>query len=238
MKIALAAAELKDRDLAYNIRQIERFMKEARANGAELVCFGETFLQGFNCFVWNYEQDRRLAISVDSEIFQYLCRQTAQIGIDLLFGFVEEAENALYSSCALVADGRLVQLYRRISKGWKEYTRTDAHYREGTDVLPFYYRGRRCLIGLCGDLWDVPQRFCCRQELLFWPVYVSFAPADWESHFREEYARQAARFGGKVLLCNSFVQADAHGGAAVFAEGRVLAQLPMGQEGILYVDDV
>lgn len=44
MKIALASARIVDRDINYNLTQMERYMKEAKANSADLVCFGESFL--------------------------------------------------------------------------------------------------------------------------------------------------------------------------------------------------
>lgn len=43
MKIALASARIVNRDMNYNLAQIKRYMSEAKARGAELVCFGEAF---------------------------------------------------------------------------------------------------------------------------------------------------------------------------------------------------
>lgn len=60
MKIALASARIVDRDTNYNLSQMERYMKEAKATGADLVCFGEAFLQGFNALSWQYEEDRKI----------------------------------------------------------------------------------------------------------------------------------------------------------------------------------
>jgi N-carbamoylputrescine amidase len=33
-----------------------------------MVCFGETFLQGFDTLTWNYETDQKTAMAVDSPI--------------------------------------------------------------------------------------------------------------------------------------------------------------------------
>ena len=48
MKIALASARIVDRDIKYNLSRMEHYMTEAKGSGADLVCFGEAFLQGFN----------------------------------------------------------------------------------------------------------------------------------------------------------------------------------------------
>lgn len=236
MKIALAAARVIDHDLEYNISQVEKFLGQARESGADLLCFGETFLQGFDSLHWNFAEDRETALRLDGPVMEALCRKTAETRVDLLLGFVEREGERLYSSCALLSQGKPLHCYRRISKGWKEYQRTDSHYCEGTEITPFSYRGVRCLIALCGDLWDMPERFCQDATLLFWPVYISYSPEEWETGIREEYARQAARACGHTLLINSICDGDAFGGCSEFVSGQCRSALPMGQEGLLLVE--
>ena len=125
MKIALASARIVNRDMNYNLAQIKRYMSEAKARGAELVCFGEAFLQGFNALTWKFEEDQKIAITVHSEEFAQVKALSEKLGIDVLFGYNELDRAKIYSSCALVADGKIVHNYRRISKGWKEYSITD-----------------------------------------------------------------------------------------------------------------
>ena len=139
MKIALASALIVDRDIPFNLSRMEKHMREAKANGACLICFGEAFLQGFNALSWQFEKDRKTALSTESETFSKIKTWTREIGIDVLFGYNELDENAIYSSCALISAGEILQNYRRISKGWKEYSRTDEHYQEGETVDIFDY---------------------------------------------------------------------------------------------------
>lgn len=239
MKIALASAKCVNRDIDFNFAQIENYMRLAKEQGADLVCFAEAFLQGFDAFDWKYEIDRNMAISLESDLFRRVCTLTEDIGIDLMLGFLEcEGEN-LYSSCALIGDGKLIHLYRRISKGWKEYTKTDAHYKEGASADVFQYRGKNCLIALCGDLWDDPKQFKKGQEILFWPVYVNFTTEEWEREFLAEYIEQAALAGSAVLMVNAITEAPddaAFGGCYHFENGIARAALPMGEKGILVVD--
>lgn len=239
MRIALASAKFINGNIAFNLNQMERYMGEAKAWGADLVCFGETFLQGFDALTWDYARDRQTAVTTDSELFRGLCRRTEDLGIDLLFGFVEREGESLYSSCALLGGGKLLHLYRRISEGWKEYWKTDAHYREGETVSVFSYRGKRCLIALCGDLWDFPEQFRLGQDLLFWPVYVNFTQKEWQDHYLSEYARQASLACGDTLLINSVTTPPdeaCFGGCFRFLDGTVGAALPPGQEGLLIVE--
>lgn len=242
MRIALASARARNNDVPFSLEQMRRCMAQAKRQNADLVCFGEAFLQGFDAFSWDYEKDRAIAVSVEEETFQQLVRESAEAEIDLLFGFLERDGDRLYSSCALLGGGRLLHLYRRLSVGWKEYTRTDGHYCEGDTVQPFDYRGRQCLIALCGDLWDVTApRFQQGQKITFWPVYIDFSREEWygEENERRQYAEKAAAFGGDVLLINS-VSDEGHGcalgGCYHFAGGQIAAELPLGSEGLLMVD--
>lgn len=236
MTIALAAARFVNGDIRHNLSQMWRWAREAWTAGAELLCFGEAFLQGFDGFVWEYEKDKEAAIATDGPVFDELKRISRETGIDLMTGFLERAGEALYSFCALVVGGELAQLYRRISRGWKEYSRTDGHYQEGDSTPVFSYRGRRCRMALCGDLWDAPERFQ-GAELLFWPVYVNFSREEWGQGMMTEYARQANGLADDVLLINSLSEnPDAFGGCCWFSGGRTKASLAMGTEGLLLVE--
>lgn len=239
MRIALASARFINGNIAFNLGQIDRYMREAKAQGAELACFGETFLQGFDALTWKYAEDREVAVATDSEVFLELCRRTEELGIDLLLGFLERDGESIYSSCALLGGGKLLHLYRRVSEGWKEYWRTDGHYREGETVSLFSYRGKRCCIALCGDLWEFPERFRLGEDLLLWPVYVDFTPKEWQEQYLSEYARQAALACGDTLLINSVTAMPdevCFGGCARFLDGTVGTVLPPGEEGLLIVE--
>lgn len=235
MKIALASARMIDRDISYNLSQMKCYMKEAKTNGADLVCFGEAFLQGFNALSWQYEEDRKIALATSSQEFTKIRTLTKEIDIDVLFGYNELEDESLYSSCALIAGGELVHNYRRISKGWKEYTKTDKHYKEGITVEIFDYKGKKCVIGLCGDLWDHPERFALGEDLLFWPVYVCWTQEEWENGGKLAYAEQAKLCCENTLYINSICDGDAFGGAVQFFSGKMQRELPILNEGLLYV---
>lgn len=236
MKIALASARIVDRDIAHNLAKMERYMKAAKAKGAALICFGEAFLQGFNALSWQYEADRNIALPTSSREFVQIKKLTKEIGIDVLFGYNELENDSIYSSCTLISCGEIVHNYRRISKGWKESGQTDAHYKEGSSAEVFDYKGKQCLIGLCGDLWEYPERFALGEELLFWPVYVCWTAAEWETGGKAEYAAQAKLCCENTLYVNSICDGDAFGGAAHFAHGTLQKELPIFREDLLIAE--
>ena len=234
MKIGLAAYSFVNGDIQHNLSQVEKGLRAAGGR-VDLLCFGESFLQGFDALSWRYEADRTVAVSADSPVMGELARLAGEYKTDLLLGYFERSGDSLYSSCAVFIDGRLAYNYRRISKGWKEYSITDEHYREGAETKGFLYQGRRIQLALCGDLWDFPERFFT-DGLLIWPVYVNFTQEEWAG-YEAEYAKQAALAAHTALMVNSISHSpESCGGAFCFTGGKTESRLDFRKEDILIVE--
>lgn len=234
MKIGLVSYEFNNNDIVFNLSQMEKAMRSVQGK-VDLLCFGETFLQGFDALNWNYENDKHIAISTDSEIMAQICSMTLRYKIDILFGYIEKCDDSLYSSCAVIENGKLVHNYRRISKGWKEYSITDSHYKEGTDTSEFLYHGQSVMIALCGDIWDYPERFKTN-NLLIWPVYVNFDLGEW-AQYEREYAEQAYLAANQALMINSISEnPKSYGGAFYFVDGKLEKKLAYDTESILIIE--
>lgn len=235
MVVGLASCRCENGNAAFNLSQIER-MAHLAAGKADLLCFGEAFLQGFDALCWDYETDRETAVSLDSGIMGRLMALSRASGVGILTGYIERAGEALYSSCAVMDGRRLVHNYRRVSRGWKDYWRTDEHYREGRATGTFAFRGTDFMPALCGDLWDCPERFETDAAVI-WPVYVNYTVDEWEQEGVADYARQAARVSRRVLMVNPIDRdPENHGGAFFFRDGGAVQRLPFDREGILYVE--
>lgn len=231
MKFALAAYESRDNDVAYNISQIEKAC--IRSGDAEVICFGEAFLQGFCAVTSCYEKDINIAISPNGATMGRVKQLTTQYGKALMLGYIEKDGCDIYSSYAVIDNGEIVYNYRRITKNWKEYTKTNQYYKEGSDSGPFLFRGMELNIALCGDMWISPERFRTN-GILIWPVYVNFSLDDSEAG---EYAKQSAIASDNVLLVNSLsANPLSRGGAFHFVKGMVDAKIPLDYEDILQIE--
>lgn len=235
--IALASKPFINGDVSTNLTTLLDTMKEAAEKGADLVCFGEAFLQGFDSLCWTYEKDRAVALTQDAAPIVSLREASRMLGVDVLFGYIERDGERLYSSCMLVEKGEKRCNYRRMSRGWKEYTQTDDHYREGEAPQLFDYRGWKCAVTLCGDLWDemTQDRFRLGEDILFWPVYCGYTPEEWLSGARAEYAAQSRESAPLTLFVDSICPGDSQGGCAVFQAGDAVAELLPGTDGLLLV---
>ena len=235
MRIGLVSYRCENRNTEFNMRQIENAMRRAEGK-ADLLCFGEAFLQGFDALCWNYEADRNIALELSSEPISRLRSWTRQYGVSLITGYIEKDREKLYSSCVVLSGGEIVHNYRRISKGWKEFSITDGHYCEGNKTGPFCLNGKEIALALCGDLWEYPDRFRT-DHLLVWPVYVNYPVEEWNVGTLDEYAAQAALAADDVLMVNPIDSSPVnHGGAFHFHHGQTAARIPFDREDILFVD--
>lgn len=244
MKIALVSAPVRNRDIPFNVQSIIGSI--ARLSGkADVLLFGETALQGFDCLCWNYEEDKHRAFTLEDNSIEQIRDAARTFKTAVSFGFIERWENALYSSQVFIgANGGIVTVFRRVSRGWKDYTQTDSHYREGIHFEKFRYGGKTFAIGLCGDLWEDgrPEEMrALDASVVLWPIWCDYSAADWNAGIKYEYAAQAALCGDCILLVNPFCidQAEielASGGAAWFAGGKIRKELPAGESGQLIVE--
>ena len=238
MKILLAAAENRDGDSVFNGEQIRCCMKKYRGENPDLICFGESFLQGFEGLSWNCAEDLTRALTPDSESVKQLRALAAQEHCALSFGFIEKDHGLLYSSNLVVGSaGETADVFRRVSPGWKEPA-APAEYREGKGFHSFSLSGKTLTTAICGDLWYdtfLREMEQTPADAVLWPIYVDFSAEDWRKNQLPAYAERTAGIPCPVLLVNSFVDLPdrANGGCAVFHKGRVLCELPMGRPGVL-----
>lgn len=244
MRIALASAPVKTGNIAFNISAMRDAM-QAACGKVDVIVFGESVLQGFGSLCWDYEMDRHMAVSLTDAPIQEMCEAAREYGLAVSFGFIERDGDVLYSSQIFIGvDGGIVTVFRRISVGWKEYTRTDGHYREGERFERFEYRGKSFAIGLCGDLWTDgrPEEMCAlNADIVLWPVWCDYSAEEWNATVKHEYAEQAYLCGSCVLLVNPFCADEnavdcAKGAGVHFKNGEIIAEHPSGATGLLYVE--
>lgn len=243
MTIALAAVGFVTGSTETNKRKIISLLREYR-NTADLIVFGESFLQGFDSLTWEPRNDGDIAVSADSPTLREIQAAAAKNGIAVSFGWLEKNGEMFYSSqLTFGKDGKVLNHYRRISPGWK-VPGTDARYTEGAGFCSFIFEGRTFAVALCGDLWydeNIRTMSELAPDVVLWPVYTDYNAEEWNWTAKQEYALQTLRIGQPVLYVNSVClnpgsAEAAQGGAAFFKNGKIITELPAGEEGVLIVD--
>ena len=134
MKCALASLGFINKDIQHNKNVIiETMIKYAKE--ADIVVFGEAFLQGFYGATFEVEHDSNLAISQEDSIIKEICAVAKEYAVTVSFGFIEKAADLFYSSQITIdSDGEVIDVYRRVSPGWKEESANE-RYCEGIRQL-------------------------------------------------------------------------------------------------------
>jgi len=239
MKIGLVSDVFRDGNIEYNVNQIKKRLKEGSRKKIDLICFGESFLQGFDGLSWEYHEDLSRACSQKDDIILSLREYASICKIALSFGYIEKDEGTIYSSNMVISDdGQIINNYRRISPGWKEPMADTRYYKEGKGFSLFEYKGKKFTTAICGDLWNDKNIESIKQlkaDCVLWPLYIDYSIEQWENGEKEEYALQVKEIPAPVLMINSHVDAEngAKGGCCVFLDGHVLKELLMGNIGIL-----
>lgn len=244
MRLALASQPVRNGDVAWNVRCMEDVLR-ACSGRADTVVFGESVLQGFDCLRWDYARDCTVAAAWTDEPVRHLQAAARENGAAVSFGMIERAADGLYSSQVFLgADGRLIDVFRRVSVGWKDVRRTDGHYREGDGFHLFSYGGIRFATALCGDLWTPGKPEELARSARMPCSGRSGAITRRQSGTNQAQAR-ICRAGLAlrlpVLLVNPFcvdpaAPDAAAGGAACFSGGRIVCEAPAGESGILFVE--
>ena len=152
LRVAVAQIESDPGDLAANLRKHLDVIGEARAAGADLLLFPELSLTGHGAG----SETLRLALAADSPPVAELAQASA--GLRTVFGFIEEAPGALYyNSAALVQDGRVAHLHRKVNLATYGRLEEGKHYASGraVETTPLAGPWRAGLL-ICADLWNPP----------------------------------------------------------------------------------
>ena len=91
---------------------------------------------------------------------------------------------------------KFIDLFHRVSIGWKEYTKTDGHYCEGKHFNAFEYEEKRFAAALCGDLWTYgrPQEMkAVGADAVLWPVWCDYNADKWNNTIKYDYAKQTEK---------------------------------------------
>ncbi len=67
MKVGLVVKKCENKNIMFNENQIISSIKENKSKSVGYIFFGESYLQGFDSFCWDYNLDKEVAISKKNE---------------------------------------------------------------------------------------------------------------------------------------------------------------------------
>ncbi|GAB6683611.1 carbon-nitrogen hydrolase family protein [Streptococcus uberis] len=110
MKVSTCQMTPKTLDIKSNIEKMTSFVKEASAQGSQLIVFPELVLTGYNCG----DKFFKVAEPIPGDTTRYFEQLAAQENIYILWGMPEEGlDGVLYNSAALVGPDGFVGKWRK-----------------------------------------------------------------------------------------------------------------------------
>ncbi len=148
MRIALAQIDATVGDVAGNAGRILARLAEARRAGADLVTTPELALAGYP------PEDLLFHRGFRRRIEESLARLAdAARGIDLLIGYPEYAEGAIFNAAAWLRDGRRIANYRKQKLPNYQVFDDKRYFTAGDTHVAVKVRGVRVAPIICEDVW-------------------------------------------------------------------------------------
>ena len=124
MRVGLVSEVFQDENIEYNLNQMKRWLIESSKKKFDLICFGESFLQGFEGLSWEYHKDLTRAFSQNDEIILLLRGLAKRYKTAISFGYIERDEGTIYSSNMVISDdGEMLDNYRNLARMERTYSR-------------------------------------------------------------------------------------------------------------------
>jgi NAD+ synthase (glutamine-hydrolysing) len=231
LRAALAQIDPTVGDIPGNARKLADGMARARDEGASLVVFPELALTGYP------PEDLLLKthfLDAAAAALEELAGQTR--GMAALVGFPERADD-VYNSAALLADGRVAAVYRKIHLPNYGVFDEQRYFQSGSEPALFDLNGVKIGITICEDIWE-PGPPATSEALAGAEVIVNLSASPYHAgkgSERERMLVQRARDNlVAVLFCNLVggqdeLVFDGHS-LAIDQDGEVLARAPQFEE--------
>ena len=146
-RVALAQINTTVGDLDGNAEKIERSVEAARKAGADLVAFPELTIPGYPPEDLVFKQQ---FIDDNLAVLRRLASGTR--GITAIVGFIDRGQDA-YNAAAVVADGEIAGVYRKIFLPNYGVFDEDRYFRAGTDCPVYVVGGTGIGLNICEDIW-------------------------------------------------------------------------------------
>lgn len=210
----------------------------AEAAGAALLCFPEGFLQGY---LRDEQPARRHALDLASRQFEIVLNRLPKTGPMMVVGLIEVANGRLFNTAIVVQRGALIGRYRKAHLLGAERV-----FDAGCDTPVFEIDGLRFGINICYDT-NFPEAartvaalgasliVCPANNML--PRKSAEALKDAHNSVRAERCRETGLWLVSADVTGERDGSIAWGPTAVLnPAGEVVAQLPLGEPGLLIFD--
>jgi NAD+ synthase (glutamine-hydrolysing) len=236
LRVALAQIDATVGDIGGNAAKIADGIARARDGGAALVVFPELCLTGYP------PEDLLLKthfVDAAAAALEELAGEAH--GIVVFVGFPERTDD-VYNSAAVLADGRVAAVYRKMHLPNYGVFDEQRYFQAGTEPALVELNGVPIGVTVCEDIWE-PGPPASAEALAGAQMIVNLSASPYHAGKgmeREHMLVQRARDNvAAVLFCNTVggqdeLVFDGHS-VAIDQDGRVIARAPQFQESLTFL---
>ena len=198
------------RSVEENIAKADKMVREAAANGAQIILLPELFERQYFCQERNYDYYAFATPVDDNPAVKHFQKVAAELQVVLPISFYERDINVFYNTVAVIdADGSVLGIYR------KTHIPDDHYYQEKFYFVPgntgfqvFDTAYGKIGVGICWDQWfpEIARAMAVKgAELLFYPTAIGSEPileCDSMPHWRRAMQGHAAANLMPVIAAN------------------------------------
>ena len=192
-----------------NLKKAEMMIREACANGANIILLPELFERQYFCQERRYEYYNYAKETLDNDAVKMALKLSGELNVLILVSFYELSGNSTYNTLAYMEDGRLLGTYRKTHIPDDHYYQEKFYFTPGnTGFKVFDTKYGRIGAGICWDQWFPETARCLAlngAELIFFPTAIGSEPilnVDSSSHWQRVMMGHAAANIVPVIAAN------------------------------------
>ncbi|MEA2442421.1 MAG: hypothetical protein QOH76_3845 [Thermoleophilaceae bacterium] len=235
LRVALAQINSTVGDIPGNTAKIREWIGRARDESAQLVVLPELALTGYP------PEDLLLKthfVDAAGAALEELARETEDGDLVVLVGFPERRDD-VYNACAVLADGRVQAVYRKMFLPNYGVFDEARYFQSGTEAALIELNGVAIGLTVCEDIWE-PGPPATTEALAGAQVIVNLSASPYHAGKpleRERMLVQRARDNTAIVLFCNLVGGqdelvfDGHS-VAIDATGEIVARAPQFEEAL------
>ena len=164
-----------------NIEKAERLVREAAADGAQIILLPELFENWYFCQERNYESYKLAKPLMENDAVLHFQKVAKELAVVLPISFYERDINVYYNSVAVIdADGSILGVYRKTHIPDDHYYQEKFYFTPGdTGFKVWDTKYARIGVGICWDQWfpETARGMAVQgAEILFYPTAIGSEP--------------------------------------------------------------
>ena len=209
--VTAAAVQMKCcNEVDKNIANAEKLVRQAAANGAQVILLPELFERSYFCQERRYEYYDFAKPVEENDAVIHFSRIAAELSVVLPISFYERSGNTMFNTVAVLdADGTNLGIYRKTHIPDDHYYQEKFYFTPGdTGFQVFNTRYGKIGVGICWDQWFPETARCLAllgAELIFYPTAIGSEPileCDSMEHWRRCMMGHAASNIIPVIAAN------------------------------------